>query len=170
MSAFFAQCEVFEGLRTDALSRLAAVMEPRSVKGGDNLFLLGQEAEHLYVVRSGSVDMCLPVGIRGEVKQVPVETKGPGSAIGWSAFVTPYRFRLSARAAEDCEVGAFPRKELMRLFDDDHHAGYTFHQRIAEVIGERLLKVQALWARELQRAFSGAVPVHVAQPNADSSS
>lgn len=168
MSGFFGQCEVFEGLSQQALSRLVAVAESQAYEEGEHPFLLGQEAEHVYVVRTGAVDMCLPVSVHGEVEQVPIETKGPGSALGWSAIVSPYRFRLSARATEPCELAAFPRKALLRLFDDDPRSGYIFLKRITEIIGERLLKVQALWARELQRTLTGGLAVPTPQPPAES--
>ncbi len=164
MTGIFAQCEVFDGLSPQALSRLAAVAEPQTYAAGDYPFLLGQEAEHVYIIRTGTVDMCLPVGVRGEVQQVPVETKGAGSALGWSAVVEPHRFRLSARAAEACELAAFPRKELLRLFDDDPRSGYAFVQRIAEIIGQRLLKAQALWVRELQRTIAGDLASQPPEP------
>jgi len=170
MTGFLGECEVFEGLNTQALSRLMAVAQSQTYEAGEHAFLLGQEAEHVYVVREGSIDMCLPVAVRGEVEQVPVETKGPGSAIGWSALVSPYRFRLSARAAERCELAAFPRKELLRLFDDDPRSGYVFLRRIADIIGGRLLKVQALWARELQRTLSGGLAIQTPQPPTESPS
>ena len=148
------ESNVFEGLDEDQVARITAVGRPRGLLAGERLFILGDGADRLYMVAKGSVDLCFPFSFRGVVKDVCVETLGAGGAFGWSALVRPYRFTLSARAAVDSEVAAFPRGDLLEVFEGDPRTGYVFMKRIAEVVGNRLHKMQALWARELQRAVT----------------
>jgi len=146
--------DLFQGLNENQISRLTAIARPRSLRAGERLLLLGDNADRLYVVMKGRVDLCFPVSFHGTLKDVSVQSMAPGSALGWSALVKPYRFTLSARAQEDCEVAAFFRKDLLEVFENDPALGYIFMKRIAEIIGDRLLKIQALWARELQRSVT----------------
>jgi CRP-like cAMP-binding protein len=152
MKDFLSRCQLFEELGPSYVSRVAMLAEQRTLAAGERLFELGAEAAHVYVVVEGTVELCLPLSIHGAIKEVVVESQGPGTTIGWSAFVKPYRFRLAARAAGPVVVAVFDRQALLRLIELDAVFGRVLLTRIAETIGRRLLTVQALWARELQRS------------------
>jgi CRP-like cAMP-binding protein len=53
--------DLFQGLNLDGIGRLSAIARSRSLNEGDYLFLLGDNAECLYVVAKGTVDLCLPM-------------------------------------------------------------------------------------------------------------
>ncbi len=154
MKATLENCEIFRGMEEETLLRVLAITRKKSFETGEHPFLLGQRADDVFVVLSGRVDLRIPISVLGSLRDVTVESKEAGDAIGWSAFVRPHRYRLSARAAEPSELAVLPREGLERLFAADLRAGWRFMQRMAEVISERLLAVQALWARELQRSVS----------------
>lgn len=145
--------ELFEGFSDENLRRLLAIAGSRMLQAGEHLFLLGDEASHFFVLVKGKVDLCLPMRLRGSVKDVTVESVGAGQALGWSALVKPHRFTLSARATEPSEVAAFARRDLLTLFDAEPSIGYAFFTKVSEVVGVRLHTVQALWVRELQRVL-----------------
>ena len=153
MDSLLKESELFEGLTDGEISPLETIARHRSLEAGEYLFLLGDNADRLYTVLKGKVEICLPLSFRGTMKDIAVESMDPGRALGWSAFVRPYRFTLSARAAEPTEVVAFVRGEMLRVFDAEPRLGHVFSRRIAEVIGQRLFKMQALWGRELQRTL-----------------
>ncbi|MFV1959305.1 MAG: cyclic nucleotide-binding domain-containing protein [Planctomycetota bacterium] len=131
MEAALARCPLFAGLDTDLLARLMDVAETERCDAGCHPFVLGQAAEHVYVVMEGRVDLCLPLTIEGELQEVCIDTKEPGDALGWSAFVRPYRFRLSARAAGMARLVTFPRRALEEIFRKDPRAGHVFLGRVA---------------------------------------
>jgi CRP-like cAMP-binding protein len=143
--------ELFEGLDVQELQRLAEVGRHQTLRKGDYLFLLGDNAIALHVVTKGSIDLCFPMPVGGTVKDICVESVGVGKALGWSAFVKPYRFTLSARATEPSEVVSFPRRGLIELFEHEPRIAQIFFTRISELIGIRLARFQALWVRELRR-------------------
>ena len=148
---------IFEELQDTEVARLLAVARAQQCRKGECLFLLGDHADRLYVVLSGKVELAFPLSFGGVVRDVPVEAKTPGSVLGWSALVKPHRFTLSARAAETSELAAFLRQDLLRVFEAEPRVGYVVMRHIAEVIGRRLLQVEALWARELQRAVTDSL-------------
>ncbi len=154
MDELLRQSDVFQGLAGDEIRRLSAVARPQTLRAGEYLFLLGDHAGSLYIVLKGKVDLCFPMPLGGTVKDITVESATAGRSLGWSALVRPYRFTLSARATESSLVAAFARHDLLQLFDADAHIGRTLLTRISELVGIRLLTVQALWARELQRTLA----------------
>lgn len=151
------RASIFAELQDAEAARFAAVARPRQCHKDECLFLLGDHADRLYVVLSGKVELSFPLSFGGAVRDVPVESRAPGSALGWSALVKPHRFTLSARAAERSELATFSRQDLLELFEAEPRIGCVVMRHIAEVVGRRLLQVQALWARELQRAVTDSL-------------
>jgi CRP/FNR family cyclic AMP-dependent transcriptional regulator len=148
---------IFAELDDSEAARLLAVARSRQCHTGECLFLLGDHADRLYVVLTGRVELTFPLSFGGVMRDLPVESKTPGSALGWSALVKPYRFTLSARVVETSELATFLRQDLLRVFEAEAHIGYAIMRHVAEVVGRRLLQVQALWARELQRAVTDSL-------------
>jgi len=149
---------LFEGLNDAQLASLAAVAKEQSLQPGEYLFLLGDSADHLHVMLEGRLEICFPLTLSGEVRDVPVEARSAGDMCGWSALVKPHRYTLSARAIEPCRLAAFPRQALLDLFERNPRIAYLCTRNIAEVVGRRLFTMRALWAREFQRAIeSGRV-------------
>lgn len=148
------QCELFDRLDEDEVLSLTAIAKPRSLRAGEYLFLLGDTADGLYVVVSGQVDLCFPLSFSGVIRDVTIESVTAGHMCGWSTFVKPHRFTLSARAAEATELSSFSRVQLLNVFDAAPRIGYVFTRKLSEIIGSRLLNLQALWARELQRTVA----------------
>ena len=153
MEALLGQGAFFEGLDDEGRRRLSEIVRRRTLETGEYLFLLGDNAGDFFVLVKGKVDLCLPVRLRGGLKDVSVESVRAGQALGWSALVKPYRFTLSARATEPSEVVCLARRDLLDLFESDLGIGYAFFTKVCEVVGIRLLTFQALWVRELQRAL-----------------
>lgn len=153
MADALADGEMFQGLESEDRARLLAFATTRALRAGEYLFLLGDNAEALYVVVSGRVDLCFPFRFSGTIRDIAFESKVPGDALGWSSMVAPYRFTLSARAAEASEIAAFSRAKLLQAFAANPVLGHQFYRQLASMIGHRLLAMQALWARELQRAM-----------------
>jgi len=146
---------LFEQLSDKQLSSLAAVAREQSIEEGQYLFLLGGNADRLHVLVEGEIEICFPLTLGGDVRDVTVETRSSGEICGWSALVKPYRYTLSGRATKACRLLALPRPSLLDLFEADPRVAYLVTRSIAEVIGRRLFKMRALWARELQRAVEG---------------
>lgn len=153
MEQLLKQAELFDGLTSEQLRQLTNVGRRVTLRAGEYLFLLGEDAVDFSIVTRGNVDLCFPMPLGGEVKDILLESLSEGKALGWSALVKPYRFTLSARATEVSEVVSFPRMALIELFEHEPRLGYTFFMRISELVGIRLETFQALWVRELQRTL-----------------
>lgn len=139
------------GLPEDEAARVLGLAKAVSVPSGAVLFQLGAEADHLYLVVRGRIDLTLPMRIRDREEDVLLEEKGPGETLGWSGLIPPHRFTLKAKAAMETELLALPRAALLAHFDANPAVGLEVTRNVAAVIGHRLQVFQALWLREMQR-------------------
>ena len=146
------QSELVERLDEHLVEPFLRIARRRTLQPGQYLFLLGQNADELSVIEKGRIELCSPLSLQGTLTDVTVESLGVGRTVGLSALVRPYRFIVSARAAGTTEVASFPRQDLLDFFHTNAQAGCAIVEKIAEVMGRRMLTFQALWARELQRA------------------
>lgn len=143
--------DLLRGLPEDEAARVLALARAVSVPSGTVLFQLGAEADHLYLVVRGRIDLTLPMRIRDREEDVLLEEKGPGETLGWSGLIPPHRFTLKAKAAMETELLALPRAALLAHFDANPAVGLEVTRNVAAVIGNRLQVFQALWLREMQR-------------------
>lgn len=154
MKALLSQADLLQGLSEKDVRRISAIATTQELSSGEYLFMLGDSADRLYVLAKGRVDLCFPMSLGETLHDVSVEVVAPGQTLGWSALVKPYRFTLSARASGSTQVICFARSDLLEFFNVEPRIGYAVLTRISELVGVRLLTVQALWARGLQRAVT----------------
>jgi CRP-like cAMP-binding protein len=143
--------DLLKGLTEEAVDETLALGSRISLDGGDELFRLGAEADCLYVVSRGRINLTLPMQVRGQEQDVLVEERTPGQTVGWSALIPPYRFTLRATAPLATEVISLPRTALCHHFLQQPEIGYMVTLNLAAVIGQRLQLFQAMWLREMER-------------------
>jgi len=143
---------LFVGLSGAERSSLWECGQTREFAAGARLFSLGEEATHLYVVERGRVALKMPVEVAGGVHEVVVEEQGPGATIGWSALVPPHRYTLSAVAIEDAAMRAFSPTALTAHLEANPEVGWRVFRNLAAIVGRRLVKVEAMWIREVSRS------------------
>jgi len=142
---------LFAALNATECDELSALAEARQVAPGERIFRAGDPASHLFVVRSGLVELTMSLRVMGDVKDVRFQTLGPGHAFGWSALVAPHRLTMGARAAEPTGVWCFAADALGRLFEIKPRIGSVVMRNLMQVVSQRLVEAYALWGRELQR-------------------
>ena len=139
------------GLPERGAEEILALGERVALQAGEALFRLGEPADHLFLLTRGQVTLNLPMRLPGGEKDILVEEKLPGEALGWSALVPPHRFTLNARASLPSELLRFPRKPLLDHLEARPDIGFRLSLNLAAMIGHRLQLFQAMWLREMQR-------------------
>ena len=144
--------ELVNGLSPAEAEQVLGLGTQITVPSGNSLFQLGESADRLFLVERGRIKLTLPMRVRGREEAVFVEERGPGQAVGWSALIPPYRFTLTATAADDdAKVVAIPREALLKYFSANPAAGNKIALNLAVVVGHRLQLFQTMWLREMQR-------------------
>ena len=99
------------------------------------IFHEGGQADHFYLIIKGRVSLETFVPGKG---CVPIQTVGPGDALGWSWLFTPHEWQFSARAIEPCEVIAFGAVGLRERAQENRDFSHELVTRVARVLLQRL--------------------------------
>ena len=143
------------GVAAADVDRIFALGRTIEVKDGDQLTAIGGQADRLYFVRRGRIRLTMPLSVRGDEREILIEEKGRGDAVGWSALVPPHHFTLNARASMASELIEIPGESLLRFLSTNRDIGFTVVSNMAQMIGRRLLTVQTMWVRAMQRTVEG---------------
>ena len=149
-------CDLVAGLSPHDAEGVLALGTPTSLPAGAVLFALGSAADSLYLIRRGRINLTLPLRVGGREEDLLIEERLPGQTVGWSALIPPHRFTLTATAPLPTEVTVIRRAELVEYLSGRPDVGYRVAMNVAEVVGQRLQVLQAMWLREMQRVVNHA--------------
>jgi CRP-like cAMP-binding protein len=127
--------------------------EEINCEAGTVLLQEGKEADWLYLLLSGGVDINFKsedVHYPNGVKVFHVGEVNPGDLFGYSSMVAPYKYLASATASQASRIIRFDARALRTLGDLDCGLGLAVMQQIAKTAVERLVYtwVQLVAARE----------------------
>jgi len=121
------------GDATDAdLTSLLEIATPRKYRQGELVFNEGDEADAMFVVEMGTVDM-VPAG-----KELAVVTIGSGQALGEVAFFRRGKRPGSARAREASTVLRIPFAELEQLLLERPGFALSFYRHACGFLAKHL--------------------------------
>ena len=140
---FIRQVDVFKDLEDSQLEKIIKGCQEREFKRGEKIFSEQDEAQYVWIVMEGQVDIRfdLPGRATSEVSTVYSET--PTKTFGWSTFVPPYKYILSAYcASRKCLVAQLDKDFLLKLFKSDYLMGYRVMSNLAGIISTRFHDMQ----------------------------
>ena len=125
---------IFKELNKDMIDLLTPLFEAFSCQPGTIIFQQGDQAEFLYLVIDGKVDMSYKPydGIPMTVSHV-----GKGGLFGWSAVVGSETYTSSAIAIEDLEAYRVHGSELRKFCVEHPEAGRDILERLADGVSSR---------------------------------
>jgi CRP/FNR family transcriptional regulator, cyclic AMP receptor protein len=143
----------FYGFSDTQLRELAMNAEAVETTKGNNVFEEGQSAEKFYLLVDGSIDLY----VKSEEEYDPASRRdfsvgevNPGETFGFSALWEPYRFQLTAKAAQNSQLIEFDGSGLSEIMKTDKEFAYTFMEHAAKALMERLsytrIQLAAAWA------------------------
>ena len=135
--------EVFKDLDDKQLAAVRPCCERIEFQRGEKIFGAGEDPDALWAVLEGQVDL------RGE----PPEGKSGGElgssllsenmVFGWSSFVPPHRYMLSAYcASRRCDLVKSDKACLSELFEKAPGIGYRVMMKLLWIIGRRFNQYQ----------------------------
>jgi CRP-like cAMP-binding protein len=125
---------IFEELDKDTIDMLSPLFETFSCQPGTVIFQQGDQAEFLYLVVDGKVDMSFKPydGIPITVSHV-----GNGGLFGWSAVVGSDTYTSSAIAIENVEAVRVHGRELRKFCVEHPKEGRDILERLADGVSLR---------------------------------
>lgn len=141
---FLKEVRVFNGLNDDQLNDVIKCCLEKEYHYGDRIFSEGDDAVNMWVVKEGQVDLRFDLPGRPTSEENTISSVSAYNTFGWSCFVPPYKYGLSAFCAtRSCKVIRVARECLIDLFEEDALIGYGIMTNLARVVGERFDNLQA---------------------------
>jgi CRP-like cAMP-binding protein len=130
------QIPFFQGLPAEALRQLAANSSVLTLQRGRILMSQHDAAEHLFFLISGVVQFY--IHFQGVDDLLVGTIREPGALLGWSVFRKPYRYTVTTRCEDDCQVMRLRREIIMELVRTQPRLGYLLLKRVAATLANRL--------------------------------
>jgi CRP/FNR family transcriptional regulator, cyclic AMP receptor protein len=134
--------EIFRGLDRQQLDTVKECCRVTSFNEGGKIFSDGEEAVFIWGVIEGEVDLRFDLPGRDSSKETSVATITPGKVFGWSSFVPPYKYRLSAYATKDCKLIEIKKDCINNIFEKNALIGFRVMSNMSIVIGTRFQQLQ----------------------------
>ena len=163
---FLAKAKDLKKLNEEQLRAIQSCCKEKEFRKGDRLFRQGEPALHVWMLTRGEISLRfdvpeqilhdsyslmmeedaqaenVPEDRTSEKNTISVITKG--MSLGWSCFVPPYKYSLSAYCETDvCEVIRAERDALIKIFEEDSQIGYVILSHLIKIVGQRFYELQS---------------------------
>ena len=128
-------CYLFEGLSETQVNSIITIGNETRIQNGQWLFREGEDAEQMFVLKTGEVELLTAVD---EVELPITIIREPGNCFGTSTLVPPHKYSLSARGVEDGILLALKKTDLENLIKADYELGYPILINLAGHFLDRL--------------------------------
>ena len=128
---------IFEGLTPQDFGSVMQRCRITTVRKGEKVFEAGKDAQSLFLVCSGRIELRFKVVYFNGLVEMPFESMGAGKVCGWSAMIPPYVYSLTACATEDSELFQIKQTDLQGLCETNARLGYIVMKNIALIVVER---------------------------------
>lgn len=140
---FLKGVDIFQGLNENQLSQIQSGCREIEYESGNRLFAEGDTADRLRIIIEGQVDLRFELPGRPSSEENTISSMTPAKTIGWSSFVPPYEYKLSAYCAgETCRILQIEKDYLLGLFEKDSQMGYTIISNLTGVASTRFHRLQ----------------------------
>ena len=126
---------MLHGMSADHLAVLAGSASAVAFPAGYRLFEEGGNANHFWLLQSGSVALDLHVPGQGRVQ---IDTVGMGELLGWSWRFQPYRWAFGAVAISPVQAFEFDAQAVRASCASEPEFGHEVTERLARVLAKRL--------------------------------
>ena len=131
---FLKKVDIFKGLDDVQLELISTGCHEKEYQAGDRLFAEGENADRVWIVMDGRVDLRFDLPGRSSTEENTIFSITAGNTLGWSSFVPPYQYKLSAYCAtRSCKIVQINKEHLTDLFEKDNRLGYQVILNLAGV-------------------------------------
>lgn len=126
---------IFDGVPEEDLRRFADMSRGERLAEGKVIFFQGDEADRLFVLLEGEVEILFKPG---DGDPLPVTTIEPGGVFGWSSVLGRPSYTSGAVCTRSGRALSVSGEALRRMCEQHPSTGVVIIERLAEVIAGRL--------------------------------
>ena len=141
--AFLKKAYIFKGLNQDQLNAVNKMAREKQYLYGERLFAEGENADRIWLVIDGKVDLRFDMPGRTTSEENTVFSITECETLGWSSFVSPFKYALSAYSAtKSCKVLQINKEQLLECFEKDPRMGLLFITNMAAIASRHFDQLQ----------------------------
>jgi CRP-like cAMP-binding protein len=149
--SILSQISVWEGLKGEEQQKLYRRLEIGIFKKGEYIFQKGDQPTHVYIVKSGQIDL-FNFDQNVSVQKQAVKT---GGSFGVSALIAMQTHMVTAIAAEDSEVMVLSRQALLELRHEDIELFANLMINVAKDIAQKLKLTDDILLQQMREHKEG---------------
>lgn len=140
---FLETVDIFKGFNKDQLNTVQKGGRKKQYLYGDRLFAEGENADRIWLVIDGQVDLRFDLPGRPTSEQNTVFSISTAQTLGWSSFVPPFKYALSAYSAtKTCQILQLNKDYLLECFEQDPRMGLGFMTNMAAIASRHFDRLQ----------------------------
>jgi len=140
---FLKKVDIFKELDDVQLEQISAGCREKEYQINHRLFTEGENADRVWVVMDGQVDLRFDLPGRPTSEENTIFSITAGNTLGWSSFVLPFQYKLSAYCAtQSCKILQIDKEFLLGLFEKDNRMGYRVISNLTGVASTHFHRLQ----------------------------
>ena len=132
--SILSRISIFGGITEAQQSEVFGRLETGSIKKGQFVFQKGDEPSHIYIVKSGCIELFIP----DQEANIRKKRLGVGECFGQVAVMSIHQHTVSAVAIEDAEFIVLSKHALHQLHHEDVGLFALLMMNIARELARRL--------------------------------
>ena len=130
------KAELFGTLKESQLNTLLSKSNIESFLGGKMIFRQGEEANCLYVLIQGAVD--LAVKAQEQIDFMTSKIEREGAVFGTASLMEPFRYNVSATCLKPSEVLVIDASFIQKMMEEYPRMGMEMMKKLASIYFNRL--------------------------------
>jgi len=130
------KAELFGTLNESQLNALLSKSNVETFPEGKTIFRQAEEANRLYILIQGSVD--LTVKAQEQIDFITSKIEKEGAVFGTAALMEPYRYNVTAICLKPSKVLVLDADDLKKRIEEDPEMGMEMMKKLASIYFNRL--------------------------------
>jgi len=133
------ETQIFQYLDENQMKKIETLAVEKTYKAGTVLYREGDPAKTFYIITDGKVvlDMKIDMGPSAPPMNVTIDVITRGEEMGWSTFVEPHIYTVSALCINESKALIFDAKKLRTLMNQDAVLGFNVMKGATKLIATR---------------------------------
>ena len=128
--------ELFENLNESHLNVILSRSSVESLTEGKTIFRQGEEANRLYILIQGAVD--LTAKAQEQIDFMTSKIEREGAVFGTASLMEPFRYNVSATCLKPSKVLVIDASFIQKMMEEDPKMGMEMMKKLASIYFNRL--------------------------------